>query len=182
MLLVSIIIFAIILGLLRGDKLSNLISLEVNHIWIAFLPAIIKYLLSLLIQKEIISSKIIVFAIIILQYLLLFIFLWLNKRIPYIWLVTIGTFLNALVIALNRGSMPLSKHILNFQSSESLRLLIEDRLLIYHIVNENTKLRFLGDIIFIPKPFMNYLSIGDIILYLGVFLIIQSTIAKNKIN
>lgn len=55
--------------------------------------------------------------------------------------------------------------------------LLDGKLLTYHFINENTKLWFLGDIIWVPSPFRAFASIGDVFLYGGALLLIQNIIA-----
>ena len=181
MLLFSILLIALITGLIRGGKIANIISLRFQHPWLVFFSIAVEYGILFLIRAGMISSQTIVFYAILVQYLLLFLFFWFNKKISYVWLIALGSFLNFLVIILNQGSMPLTKMVLQIAaSSKTLLLLMEGRLLTYHIINDNTKLWFLGDIIYIPTPFKGFISIGDILLFSGVFLLMQRIIANRE--
>jgi hypothetical protein len=79
---------------------------------------------------------------------------------------------------LNKGSMPLSEAAMVMDvSAKNLEYLADGKLLTYHIMNEKTLLGFLGDVIYLPAPFKAFLSIGDIILFVGIMLLLQSIIA-----
>lgn len=181
MLLFSILVIALITGLIRGGKLTNIISLRFQHPWLIFSSIVLEYGVLFLMRNSMIFSQTIVFYAILVQYLLLFLFFWYNKKLSYIWVIASGSFLNFLVIMLNQGSMPLTKMVLQIAaSSKSLLLLMEGRYLTYHIIDRNTKLWFLGDIIYIPTPFKGFISIGDILLFSGVFLLMQKIIANKE--
>ena len=101
------------------------------------------------------------------SYLMVFAFLALNLRVPGIWLVALGTFLNFVAIAANGGVMPAdpdaveragtSRHEGEFQNSQ---------------VVENPKLLVLGDRFALPEswPVSNVFSIGDAVIVLGAAL------------
>ncbi len=96
-----------------------------------------------------------------------------NIRLPGFALITVGFCLNLLVIALNGGYMP---------SSESARALAGLAHLEAGQVTSNsvaigpeTRLAFLGDIWAIPRGFLfpNVFSIGDVVIAVGAFYLIQ---------
>jgi len=97
-------------------------------------------------------------------------------------LVLLGTILNFMPIALNKGKMPVSIDALKFSSLYSeLKLLKEGRILTHVLENEATKMGILGDIIPIPKPYLlpKIISIGDIFIALGLFVVIQKYMQKD---
>ena len=107
-------------------------------------------------------------------------FIWFNRHLPFSWVIALGCFLNALVILLNKGSMPLAEIGPYVGKSEfANEYLLSGKLPVYHIINENTLLWFLGDVIWVPF-FRIFISIGDIILYGGTFLLVQHLIADKK--
>ena len=168
----------VIIGLIRGGKLSNATNFKLVHPWLIFLSVILEASLNILMKNDLGITQFIVFLWVCMQYLLLFLFIWLNRQLPYIWIIGIGTFLNALVILLNGGSMPLADISPYIGASETpSQYLLDGKLLTYHFIDGNTKLWFLGDIIWVPSPFRAFASIGDIFLYGGVLLLIQHIIA-----
>ncbi|NLC44145.1 MAG: DUF5317 domain-containing protein, partial [Clostridiales bacterium] len=97
----------IIIGLIRGGKFSNARDLKLVRPWLIFLSVILEASLNILMKNDLGITQFMVFLWVCMQYLLLFLFIWFNRNLPYIWIIGIGTFLNALVILLNSGSMPL---------------------------------------------------------------------------
>jgi len=169
---------AVIIGLKRGGRLSNLAKVKINHPWLAFLSALLDIGLLTLIKNDFPVTRLIAFTSICFQYLFLFLFLWYNRHIGYTWVIAIGCFLNALVILINKGSMPLPELGPYIGKSEFANTyLLNGKLLTYHIINENTLLWFLGDVIWIPAPFKIFISVGDLVLYAGALLLVQHIIA-----
>lgn len=111
----------------------------------------------------------------------LLLFTWLNRYKPGFWLLGLGALLNFLVIAFNRGFMPLSP--------ENAQKLIPDGVEVILTIGERigfgkdillpqtaTKLWFLSDIFTLPE-WLNYLlafSIGDIFISTGAFWLLWS--------
>jgi hypothetical protein len=176
--LFSILIVAVIIGLIRGGKITNMMEIKIRYPWLIFSSVMVEFGLLILMRNTTFITQPMVFAAVFIQYLLLCVFLWLNRHLPFIWLVGVGSLLNLLVIMVNKGSMPLSNAAALLDSnSKDLQYLLNGQFLTYHLINEKTKLWFLGDVIYIPPPFNVFLSIGDIILFIGILLLIQSIIA-----
>jgi len=176
--LFSILIAACAIGLIRGGKLSNIAKIKIHYPWLIFSSVMVEFGLLFLMRKTSFITQNMVWGAVFVQYLLLFIFLWFNRQLPYTWLTGLGSLLNFLVIMANKGSMPLSEAAMTMNvNSRNLEHLASGRMLTYHIVNENTLLTFLGDVIYLPAPFKAFLSIGDFVLFAGILLVIQSIIA-----
>ncbi|HHT64478.1 MAG: DUF5317 family protein [Caldicoprobacterales bacterium] len=179
MLLAATLAAAVILGLIRGGRLTNLTRVKLMHPWLVFLSVLLSALLLFLSMFDVALIRPLVMAALLLQYLLLLLFIWYNRHLHYTWVIALGSFLNGLVILLNGGTMPLADLSSYVASDSELanQFLISGNLPLYHIVHENTLLWFLGDVIRIPHPFSSMISIGDIILYAGVFLLLQHLVA-----
>jgi hypothetical protein len=175
---------AAIIGLVRGGSLSNITKLKLVYPWLIFLSALMEISLQILMHFGVGITQTFIFICSILQHALVFLFIWFNRHLPYIWIIALGSFLNALVILLNGGSMPLkdiSPYIAKSRTAD--QYLLDGRLLTYHFINEKTKLWFLGDIIWLPFPSYAFASIGDLFLYGGVSLLIHHVIAgKAAVN
>jgi hypothetical protein len=99
-----------------------------------------------------------------------------NRQIPGMPVIAIGAFLNAVVITANGGYMPSPESALNesdrlqhVQVDEQKKADNEWILSNSTVADDDTRLRFLGDVIPIPDsvPLANVISIGDIILAIG---------------
>ncbi len=121
-------------------------------------------------------SKDFAFYILILTYVLLLIGVLLNGKNRYVLVMGLGIFLNFLVIVLN-GGMPVSLKAIERFGSPEVALRIEQLSDFIHVpMGGETVIGFLADVIPAPALFpfgMSLVSIGDILLSLGVFLFVQ---------
>lgn len=88
----------------------------------------------------------------------------------------LGTMLNALVIFLNK-KMPVSEKFAHLvMDSKKYEILKNGNVLTHGFIN-NPKLRILSDIIPIPKPYIypRLISVGDILISIGIFIFILSS-------
>jgi predicted MFS family arabinose efflux permease len=91
-------------------------------------------------------------------------FIWMNRRIPGLWLVAVGALMNLAAIAANGGVIPAAPHALAVAG-----LPADPGVYSNSIALAAPKLLFLGDIFAIPSswPFSNVFSAGDICIALG---------------
>lgn len=97
-------------------------------------------------------------------------FVWLNRRVPGLWVVGLGALCNLLAILANGGVMPASA-----AAMRAAGLVAEPGLFANSAVLEHPRLLFLGDVIAIPRswPFANVLSIGDVLIALGAAAVVH---------
>lgn len=97
------------------------------------------------------------------SYVMLAVVLWLNRRLPGMWLIAAGVAANAVTIAVNGGTLPASAHALR-AAGIHLRAGFDNSGVVTH-----PHLAWLGDIMVTPSwlPMRNMLSIGDLLLVLG---------------
>ena len=103
------------------------------------------------------------------SYALLLLFAWANRRLPALWLVMAGLVLNILVIGVN-GGMPVSASALETAGARAEGLL--DAGAKHHLMGPDDRLTPLGDVIGIPPPIGAVISIGDVLLYAGVAILV----------
>jgi hypothetical protein len=106
----------------------------------------------------------------LVQYILLFVFIFLNYQRP-LWplFAFLGTLMNFLAIALNGGCMPVSASLYS-GAGERLSQLANGQVYAYCLANETTRLPMFGDIIRLghaASP-LGFASIGDLVLCIGV--------------
>ena len=102
------------------------------------------------------------------SYGLLILFAALNVRRRGIPLVLIGLALNAAVIAPN-GGMPVSTGAIERSGQQDmLQLLIAEGAAKHHLMTEDDILTPLADVIAIPKPMGQIVSVGDLFVYAGI--------------
>lgn len=111
------------------------------------------------------------------SYILLFVFLALNYKLPGMLVISLGVFLNFLVIALNGGSMPVSTAELR---PDLLAKLLEGRDLLHSPVVSTTRLVYLSDIISVPGG--GKISLGDIYMNIGLAYYLQQAMQRKKVE
>lgn len=171
---------SLLIGKLRGGNIRNLGKLHIKG-WYLFFMAFLIEIISILITTRTngIIGKFIInnfLTIHIIIYILIIISLILNIRGKGIIYILIGMLLNFMPILANNGKMPVSvRRLANSYLYSQLNLLKDNRILTHTLVTENTRFYYLSDIISIPKPypFPKIISIGDIIIGIGIFILIQ---------
>lgn len=111
-----------------------------------------------------------------LGYVLLLCAIWANRHIRWMPLIGVGVALNFVVILSNGMRMPVSADMLNAVGMARQVAAIESgNVLTYRLIDATTRLWPLGDVIPIgsPYPIHRVISIGDIVMAIGVFLLIQ---------
>lgn len=168
------IIVSLIVALLRGGSLLRLGQLHIRHAYLI--------LLGLALQLFIFSplgarweARIVYLYLASLALLLLAVAL--NRDLPGITLLGLGLFLNLLVIAANGGLMPISLEAARRAGLSYVVAALEAAGCYRNValMDEGTKLRFLGDSIVVgyPLPSAIVFSPGDILVALGVFIFLQ---------
>jgi len=109
--------------------------------------------------------------------------LWLNRNEPGFWYIFIGVGLNFLVMVLNGGRMPVSLEAAKVLDPVYIEMLKNGVTVTKHVMlSESTHLAFLGDIIPIapPYPRTQVISIGDIVMNIGIFIYLQKIMLIEK--
>lgn len=114
----------------------------------------------------------------LLSYLFILITLILNIRLHSVKLILAGTALNMVAIFSNHGLMPVSRNAIGTfgqLAADSGRLDFK-----HVLIDQNTNFPFLTDILATPGwyPLKNILSIGDIFIAVGIFILIQKMFIK----
>lgn len=117
----------------------------------------------------------------VLTYVAAAAFLWANRHVPGVWIVTAGALSNGIVIALNGGTLPA-----NAAAVEAAGL-DPDMEFANSAVLDNPVLPWLGDVFALadPLPLSNTFSVGDILIVAGVWVAAWSgarTIAKRDVD
>ncbi|WP_038071849.1 DUF5317 domain-containing protein [Thermus scotoductus] len=94
--------------------------------------------------------------------------LYQNRHLKSLYLVLLGLFLNTLVIFANGGHMPVSLETLRRAGIEGWEELLRNKGDAVHtLLDESTRLPFLGDVIPLP-PLRKAASLGDLFILAGI--------------
>ena len=161
-----VIAISIVVGWARGGRLRNLTEIRVRMWWLlplgfvllaasAFVPT---------------SRHGLAVALVLVSYLPLLLFVWLNREMAGIWIAGLGILMNFTVIVLNSGMPVLTEAVEIAGGSGDLVLGAK-----HVILNESTRLPFLADIIPLPGA---VLSLGDVFLAIGIGAFLEDQMRK----
>ncbi len=153
------------------------IKIEIKGYIILIIMAVIEITAQFLFKKFMGSNVLKILSLHWTIYFAIFIVSILNFEKPFMKLMFIGTLLNFIAIVSNDFKMPvLVSHVLSDVEAKKMYLL-SGKDLIHSLLTENTKFKFLCDIITLPHPypFPKTISVGDIFLLLGFFMFWQNT-------
>jgi len=183
MLYVYIIIISIIIGLLRNGKLSSLSQISLKRIELIVLACLIQGGIIFLGSRNIkfvldYSSYMIIFS-----YIVLLLAVWYNKKLKGINFIALGIIFNFIVIVANGGHMPVLLSSLYKAGLNDFALILKEGTYVTHtLITEKTLFKFLADVIPLPPPFPDpsVVSVGDFLLFYGVFSLIQNAMLKKE--
>ncbi|MGV2939720.1 DUF5317 domain-containing protein [Mesobacillus sp. LC4] len=178
------IVISFIIALFRKGNLRGLSDLKLKAGWIFPLLLIIQFVVYYFQNDYRILGQ---FSgtIFMAVYLLGMLFLFFNRQYKGFNIILIGVFLNFLVMALNGGRMPVSAEAAAVLDPNFIQALKDGLYAKHALLDSTTKLGMLGDIIPLtdPYPRTQVISIGDVIMNIGIFLFIQCLMVempKNK--
>lgn len=170
--------FAVIIGYILKGKIKNLENVDLNKTYLIFISFFIEFFIVISIRSGFFNIGMVTYILNFIMYILLVLFIYYNRRNKFIVLMGVGFLLNACAIFFNGGAMPVSAKAAE-TAGITLNVTKEG---LYTLINENTKLWFLGDII--PKTFLRKfaISIGDIIAVVGLMLFVITGMKKTAKN
>lgn len=175
---------SLIVGKIRGGRFSNIASGEIRGWYFIGASFLIEFGAVYLALKGVKIVTDGIFFIHFISYISLFCGLYMNLDKYSFWIITAGVLLNFIVIMANGGKMPVSGDALRFAGLyQNLVDIGQGRIVTHTLMNASTKLRFLGDVLPLPKyyPRPKVYSIGDILLAIGVFIYLQQLmLGKSK--
>jgi len=160
-LILGTLVIAIVVGLVSGGRVQNLAVLRIRWAPLALVG---------LAMQVINPPGRLPLLMLLGSFVLLTIFAVVNLRIAGFALILIGVAMNFLVIAVNQG-MPVSEQALaaSGQSETVVDLTDEaDSYVKHHLADSDDSALFLADVIGVPQPIGQAISIGDIYTYAGV--------------
>jgi len=180
----SLIILSILIASIRGGKISRFADAEFKRIGWIILSFAIRFGLSWAAGKMEIPRA--AAAVIHLSaYVMVIAAVFANLRLKGMWLIGAGTALNMLVIAANGGRMPIGMDGLRRAGLDvlpSFQPVASGASYTHELVDASTRVAFLGDVLCIPRPLWppTVFSVGDILVMIGAFLLVQSVMVPPR--
>lgn len=187
--LIETLVISVLLAfyLYRGEKNFN--SISVKGIYLVFISSLIELVCIYILKNNFygLSETVIRYTlhIEVLVYIFLLIFIYLNINIKGMKIILFGTILNFIAVTSNLGYMPVDGQILLDRGFlNSYNELKEGLVFAHNIINSNTNYVYLVDIINIPPPypFPKSISLGDVILDIGVFILVLDIFKESIIR
>ncbi len=172
-LLLAVVVLSVCLGYVFGGRLDRLEALRPRWWGLVILGLGIQFIplpngasgTDLLIRT----------AVLALSYSLLLTFALVNVRMPGMFLVVIGLACNMTVIVVN-GGMPASAQALIDSGQEDVVAYVREQGADkHHLLTDDDRLTFLADVIAVPQPIGQAVSVGDILVYAGLTWLIVAT-------
>lgn len=160
-------VLAILIGFLTGGKLNPLLEVHMKKVGLLIFGALLQAVAFWSVKSNIdFGFYWLIPFLHSFSYILLLGFTVANRSFPGIRIASIGIALNALVISLNGGLMPVDPMYL----PEESHLLLQAGTGTHGLVTDATRLKFLADIFYaaIPGLGKQLFSLGDIFIDLGI--------------
>ncbi len=185
MLYVYLVIISISIGLFRKGKLSSLANISLKKTELIILAALVQAGLIFLGGRKINFILNYSTYLLIFSYLLLLYVSWYNKDLKGIKLISLGIGLNFIVIVANSGQMPVLLTSLYKAGLYDFVLTLKEGTYVTHtLITDKTLFKFLADVIPLSSPFPDpsVVSVGDFLMFCGVFSLIQNAMLIKENN
>ena len=159
---------ALVVVLVTRGSFSQLLRLPIQSIWMVLVALAIQILLAFV---DIPADRLddLGFGLVMASYAFLLAFCFVNLRTSMMWIIGVGIAMNALVIGLNQG-MPTRDNEVTTRSGRTIEEPIE-RTAKHRPESDDDLLPFLGDKLRVPDPVDEVISIGDVVIGLGIILV-----------
>lgn len=157
-------------GFAMGGRLSGLSALKIRWTGLAIVGLALQFVTG--------PGDTVPLVTLYVSFVLLSVFALRNIRIAGFPLIVLGVAMNFLVIGANQG-MPVSRAALEGSGQgDLLGDLMNNPYPKHHLAGDSDVVVFLGDVIGVPAPVRQAISIGDIFTYAGVGVVIVSAMRK----
>ena len=182
--LVESFVVSLIIGKIRGGRFTNIGKEEIKGWYLIVSSFVLEYGSVFCASGGNNFVKNYIFYIHSFSYLLLLIGIAMNIKKLSFQIMAVGVLLNLMVILANGGQMPVSIWALEKAGLiRNIATIAEKSDIIHSLMEPTTKLWFLGDVFPIGRNgFFSYVvSIGDIVMSLGVFVYIQQLMVNKSV-
>jgi len=177
---VEAILLGIVIGLLRKGRLGSLGDMQFKGLWIVIIAFIIQISPIFLARAGIFHDQMMYLPFAGMCVMLVVLFLNLDKS--GIWVIIPGSILNLIAVGMNNFKMPIDFKGLEYAGLNGVAETISDGSLMNYVSMESVSdiSRYLGKFIPLPElyPFAKVLSVGDVLIMVGVVILIQGEMKK----
>lgn len=173
MILIVLAALCVITVPLTGGSLGQLAQLRLRWLWLAPLALALQVVIVTIAPG---GNHVLHAAVHVATYVLIGIFLWANRRIAGATVIGLGALANTVAIVANAGTMPASA------TAQRIAGLTEGAGFHNSGVIAHPHLFWLGDIIPVPGPLPNVLSVGDLIIFTGMLVLLHRTARTRSIR
>jgi hypothetical protein len=172
---------SVAVGYLRGGRLANYLEDPLRGVFLPIAAFGLEMLLNPIRRVLPWPSEQWLWIAVSAEYLLIFIFVFLNRRRRSFWVVAIASVLNFAVIALNGFRMPISPVVHDYAIFENIvERVSAGKMVEYVLVGYDAPLWWLGDTIPVLWVVPGLASVGDIGIALGMFLLMQEIMCPRR--
>ncbi len=159
---------------LLGGRLELLAGLRLRHSWLILLALGVQVAITAVAST---GPRPVLVALHLASYAAAGVALWANRALPGLLILGTGALANAVVIALNGGTLPADPHAL-----AAAGLATDGSAFANSGVVEHPVLPWLGDIVATPAwlPFRNVISIGDLVILAGAGVLVHA-VTRSKL-
>ena len=177
------ILLGLVLGLLAGGRLGNLADVRIRWLGLLFGAVAVRFVTEWALVRSIPGVEALRVPLLAAGYAGLLLALWANRRLPGMAVAFVGVLLNAAAILVNGGWMPVWEPSLaaagfGLADLDRLHVLLPGPLDLTFLLRAGP----IGDVIPLPLPVLrNVLSIGDVVLSLGLAAFVLATLLRDTI-
>jgi hypothetical protein len=171
LLILGAIFLAVLIGFAAGGRLRNLSASRIR--W----PVLAVVGLLLQVVPGSVNSEW-PFVLLMASFAFLFAFALLNRDLPGFWLIVVGIVLNAFIIGINHGMAVTQSALAASDQSSTLGALVHGGGAKHHLAGAGDHLVFLADVIPVPNPIHQVLSVGDVFTYAGVMWFVVASMRR----
>ncbi|NTW05321.1 MAG: DUF5317 domain-containing protein [Peptococcaceae bacterium] len=164
---------AVLIALFRGGSWQNLITFRFNKTWLVLMSIGIQIVIFNPIWESYAGGYSLTNIFYVASIVFLLYFIIINYKVSGLIIYGSGVVANGAAIIANGGYMPSSVEALEKINSGAAS---------YNIVpiTNETNLRYLCDIFYLP--YVNVYSVGDILIAIGIFLVIQKIMLNKDVS
>ena len=177
----SAIVLALLVGALAGGGIPRLAELRLKWLWVLGLALALR-IAAYAARQWGFDQQLPIGAFFVFDYLLIFVWLWGNWRVPGLQVAAVGIGLNTLAVIFNGGQMPVWTGALRAAGLTPADI---GRDPFHFLMSTATVADFVrgggifGDVVPFPVPYLrDVVSIGDVLLALGIFWAIVSSMTR----